>query len=404
MTFDYRPLSDYADIKGGKRLPKDRNLIKTPNSHPYIRIRDLGKEKVLELTSDYEYVDDETQATIARYIVDTGDVIISIVGTIGLVAKVGNSLDKANLTENCAKVTNIHGLNRDFLYYYLLSQHGQNAIKSATVGAVQAKLPLKNIQALPMPDISLDEQRAIANILSALDTLIAQNKQINHHLVQIAQVLFKSWFESFDPWNGKFPETWTYTNLGNLCSLIAKGITPQYDESSAEMVINQKCIRNKTIDLSLARRHKPKRINEKWLQYGDVLINSTGEGTLGRVAQFFMGDGNITVDSHITIVRPIEEQLVFFIGQWCLDRECEFAKMASGSTGQTDLPRERLKTMECLLPDSLTLQKFSQILKPIVEMQVAAQKESVRLATLRDTLLPRLMSGEQSIAQLDADK
>lgn len=182
MTFSYRPLSDFADIKGGKRIPKGSNLIKTPNSHPYIRVRDLGKDKVLELTPDYEYVDDKTQMTISRYIVNADDVVISIVGTIGLVAKVGKSLDKANLTENCAKVVNIHGLDRDFLYYYLLSDDGQNAIKSATVGAVQAKLPLKNIQALPIPDVSLDEQRTIAATLSALDARIAENKAINHHL------------------------------------------------------------------------------------------------------------------------------------------------------------------------------------------------------------------------------
>lgn len=182
MKFDYRPLSDFTEVKGGKRLPKGSNLITTPNSHPYIRVRNLGTDKVLELTPDYEYVDDETQATISRYIVNADDVIISIVGTIGLVAKVGKTLDRANLTENCAKMVNIHGIDRDFLYYYLLSEDGQNAIKAATVGAVQAKLPLKNIQALPIPNISLDEQAAIADTLSALDNKIAVNKKINHHL------------------------------------------------------------------------------------------------------------------------------------------------------------------------------------------------------------------------------
>lgn len=227
---------------------------------------------------------------------------------------------------------------------------------------------------------------------------------VNHHLVQIAQAIFKSWFVDFDPWDGEIPNDWKCTTLDGLCSLISKGITPQYDESSVEIVINQKCIRNQAIDLSLARRHRPKRINEKWLQYGDILINSTGEGTLGRVAQFFIGDSNYTVDSHITIVRPNKDELVFFLGQWCLQRESEFAAMASGSTGQTDLPRERLKAMECILPDAHTLQRFSQVLKPLVEMQVAAQVESARLATLRDTLLPRLMSGELSVVDLDDTK
>ena len=182
MRFDFRPLSDFADVKGGKRLPKGRSLSTKPNSHPYIRVRDLGSDKVLEIRSDYEYVDDETQATISRYIVNTDDVVISIVGTIGLVAKIGKTLDMANLTENCAKIINIQGLDKDFLYYYLFSEDGQNAIKAATVGAVQAKLPLKNIMALPIPRVPLYEQRIIASILSALDTRIANNAAINHHL------------------------------------------------------------------------------------------------------------------------------------------------------------------------------------------------------------------------------
>lgn len=100
---EYR-LGDIATIKGGKRLPKGVNLIKAPNNHPYIRVQDLGHEKTLELNSSYAYVDDETQKFISKYIVNTGDIIMSIVGTIGLIGIVGNTLNNANLTENCVKV------------------------------------------------------------------------------------------------------------------------------------------------------------------------------------------------------------------------------------------------------------------------------------------------------------
>lgn len=94
-------LGNIVDVKGGKRLPKGINLVSAPNSHPYIRIRDLDASKILELNSAYEYVDNETQKTIARYIVSSGDILISIVGTIGLVGIVGESLHGANQTENC---------------------------------------------------------------------------------------------------------------------------------------------------------------------------------------------------------------------------------------------------------------------------------------------------------------
>ena len=97
-------LGEIADVKGGKRLPKGVNLIDIPNAHPYIRVRDLNNALFASLTPNYAYVDKETQKSISRYIVSTGDVLISIVGTIGLTAIVDSTLDKANLTENCVKV------------------------------------------------------------------------------------------------------------------------------------------------------------------------------------------------------------------------------------------------------------------------------------------------------------
>ena len=162
-------LGDIATIKGGKRLPKGVNLVSSPNSHPYIRVRDLGLKKVLELDSSYEYVDDDTQKLISRYIVNTGDIIISIVGTIGLVAIVGKSLNNANLTENCVKLIDINNFDKEFLYYYLISELGKQEIQKGIVGAVQAKLPIKNIQNIIVkaPDILL--QQKIASILSSLD-------------------------------------------------------------------------------------------------------------------------------------------------------------------------------------------------------------------------------------------
>ncbi|MEG0145679.1 MAG: hypothetical protein RR739_06400, partial [Clostridia bacterium] len=86
---------------------------------------------------------------------------------------------------------------------------------------------------------------------------------VNHHLEQMAQAIFKSWFVDFEPWGGAAPNCWQETTLDGICQLIVKGITPQYDDNSEQIIINQKCIRNRTIDLTLARRHKPKSINDK---------------------------------------------------------------------------------------------------------------------------------------------
>ena len=176
-------LGDISSIKGGKRLPKGINLIIEPNKHPYIRVRDLGNFKYLELSPSYVYVDEVTQKQLSRYIVNSGDIIISIVGTIGLIGKVGESLNSANLTENCVKLVGVKNVDTDFLYYFLKSPIGQSEIAKGTVGAVQAKLPIKNIQNISILLPPLNIQKEISAILSSLDDKIALNQRINDNLI-----------------------------------------------------------------------------------------------------------------------------------------------------------------------------------------------------------------------------
>lgn len=169
-------LGDFADVLGGKRLPKGSELTIVPTDHPYIRVRDITGNKVLELADSFQYVDSETHRHISRYTVDAGDLIVSIVGTIGAVAIIGQSLNNANLTENCAKIVHIKDYNTEFLYYYLSSAYGQNEISKRTIGEVQAKLPLMNILDIPVPIISIPEQEAIVEKLTAADEKI-QNER-----------------------------------------------------------------------------------------------------------------------------------------------------------------------------------------------------------------------------------
>ncbi len=390
-------LSEIAAVKGGKRLPKGVNLISTPNAHPYIRVRDLNGQRTLELNDEYGFVDEETQKKIARYIVKKGDIVLSIVGTIGLVSIVGESLDNANLTENCVKIIVSEAMDSKFLYYYLKSSVGQTEIMQRTVGAVQAKLPIKNIQDIDVWFPPKETQTQIASVLSCIDDKIEHNNKINANLQQQAQAIFKSWFVDFEPFGGTRPEDWNFICLEDCCSLITRGIAPKYDDTTDQIVLNQKCIRNQQIDLSKARKHRPKKVNEKWLQHGDILINSTGQGTLGRIAQVHFQPQNMTVDSHVTIVRPKHELLVYYLGCLLTGREYEFVEMERGSTGQTELPRESVQKYEVLLPDNAILKRFNDLMRPIFQLLVQNQEESLRLAEVRDALLPKLMSGEISL-------
>ena len=141
-------LDSLCSIKGGKRLPADGELLDTPTAHPYIRVRDLGSNRYVCLTNQFQYIDKETHSAISRYIVNTNDIVISIVGTIGLIGKIHTSLNNANLTENCVKLANIHTVTPDYLYYTLCYKKQIKEIELLTVGAVQSKLPMYNIQSM----------------------------------------------------------------------------------------------------------------------------------------------------------------------------------------------------------------------------------------------------------------
>ena len=182
-------LDSLCTVKGGKRLPADCELLDDPTEHPYIRVRDVGGSRYVCLTDQFQYIDEETHQAISRYIINTGDIVISIVGTIGLLGKIHSSLDKANLTENCVKLAGIHTVTSDYLYYTLCYKKQIKEIDLLTVGAVQAKLPMYNIQSMkilvPPTKVISDFQKK----MNALDEQIEANTMEIQKLNELRSVL-----------------------------------------------------------------------------------------------------------------------------------------------------------------------------------------------------------------------
>ena len=175
-------LDSLCTVKGGKRLPADCELLDTPTEHPYIRVRDVGSSRYVCLTNQFQYIDEETHSVISRYIVNTGDIVISIVGTIGLLGKVHSSLDKANLTENCVKLANIYTVTSDYLYYTLCYKKQIKEIELLTVGAVQSKLPMYNIQSMK---ILVPPTKVIEEFQNKMDVF---NEQIEANTVEVQKL------------------------------------------------------------------------------------------------------------------------------------------------------------------------------------------------------------------------
>ena len=313
-------------------------------------------------------------------------VITGRYGTIGQVFYADTDFWPLNTT---LYLEDFHGNDPQFIYYFLKTLAWEKFTSASAVPGINRNTVHKEIVRIP----DVETQRIIAKYLLLIDEKIKNNEQINDNLQRQAATIFRQWFVA-----NPESEKWPLVMLDSLTSLVSRGIAPKYTDDSTQIVLNQKCIRDHYIDISLARQHKPKVINEKWLKYGDLLINSTGEGTLGRAAQVWFIPENMTVDSHVTIVRPKNQLLLFYIGLWGISHEREIEALHTGSTGQTELPRERVKAMELRQPDNDTLARFNSIIKPMVSAIIANQQENTRLASIRDSILPKLMSGEIDVS------
>ncbi|MQM50151.1 restriction endonuclease subunit S [Segatella copri] len=381
-------LGDVCEIKGGKRLPKGVNLITQRNSHPYIRVRDLGKSKTIELNSSYEYVDEITQKQIQRYITQKGDILISIVGTIGLIAIVGDSLNGANLTENCVKLVKLDNIDSEYLYYYLKSPFGQQNISRGTVGAVQAKLPIKNIQefSINCPKL-VSDQRRIASILSSLDRKIELNNKINADLEEMAQAIFKNWFVDFEPFkNGKFvnselgmiPEGWKVGCLGDIAEITSGKRPPKKSKDKTKELfiplIGASDIMGFTSDVLYER---------PILVIGRV-------GTHGVVQRFqekcWPSDNTLVIESR------------YYNYVYQLLKGIDYSAINRGST-QPLITQTDVKNTDVIIAPENVLKEYESITSTLFSKHRANIKENSRLSLLRDTLLPRLMSGELEVPE-----
>lgn len=350
----------------------------------------------------FRYVTREKADSLNKANAHRGDIVITHRGTLGQIVFIpqDSKYDRYVISQSQFRVRCNDKVLPEYLVYYFHTPIGQHKLLSnaSQVGVPALARPSSTFQQIEvvLPELSI--QKRVVEIISTIQKKIVNNQELNDNLMQQAVTIFKSWFVEYSPFDGIEPKEWETVNLEKITSLISRGIAPKYSDNSDQIVINQKCIRNHMIDLSQARTHTPKVINEKWLRFGDLLINSTGDGTLGRAAQVWFQLQNITVDSHVTVVRPAKENLIFYIGLWGVLHEREIESLHTGSTGQTELPKERVKALELHLPDNGTLDRFNTLIAPMAAAIVSKQNENNKLATLRDALLPKLMSGEIDVS------
>ncbi len=363
-------LGDLVEVKGGKRLPKGELLVDYDTDHPYIRVTDLGQKWVKK--DGLQFVTPEIQKRISRYTVNGGDVILSIVGSIGFTGRISDELTSANLTENCVKFIAItKTIDVDYLYYFLSSKTGQEEIKKRIVGSTQPKLPLYNIKDIEILLPPFPEQKSIAFILSSLDDKIDLLHRQNKTLEALAETLFRQWFVE------EAEEGWKTGKLGDYASVsTGKGLKMnEFIEDGIYPVLGANGEIGRTNNYLT---------NERLILTGRV-------GTLGKV---YITQDKVWISDNVLIVKPIES--IYFYTIYFILKRTEFENLNVGST-QPLVTQTDLKNIECKLPGNEKLKSFERQSFAYYE-KISSNKTQIRTLTrLRDTLLPKLMSGEVKV-------
>lgn len=383
-------------------------------------------------------------------------ILVSINGTLGNIATYRE--EKIILGKSACYLNVLPGVDKDYIKYVLTSKHFQDYIHNLATGSTIKNVGLKLIREYEFRLPELAVQKKVSNILKVIDLKIENNTKTNQTLEQIAQAIFKSWFVDFDPVKakietlaaggsaddaelaaisvisaktldelnglkasnleafnklaqtaalfpaamqdtelGEIPEGWEISDLASCTTELRRGISPKYIEEGGVLVINQKCIRNHTIDFSLARRNdsSKRKVDGREIVIGDVLVNSTGVGTLGRLAPIRFLNETTVADSHVTVVRANTTKISkSFLAGLMLTSEAYIEASGAGSTGQTELRKQVLEDIKFAKPSNAVDKFFDEIVGNFNAQIAELEKQRVTLSLTRDALLPKLLFGE----------
>ena len=378
----------------GVRLVRGDNV-----QQGYIRWGDKTKKWPTAQSDDLE-----------RYQLAEGDVILAmdrpIVGDGLKMAWIKQEDLPALLVQRVCRLRGKQGIAlTNFIRYVLAAPDFSAHIHRITTGANIPHISGKDIAAYEFELLGIDDQARIVECLSAYDDLIATNQRRIALLEEAARRLYREWFVSLRfpghetvPVKDGVPEGWSKTPIAEQSSFLNRGITPKYDDTAKGWVINQKCIRDGRISMEPARRQSKDVKPERLVREGDVLINSTGAGTLGRVAQVRAPIENCTVDTHVTIARPFDEISSTYFGQALLELAPTFSAMGKGATNQLELSRADIGAVEIWQPPQHLVIEFDRLIAPMLEQAEQLGSANLSLIEARDLLLPKLMSGQLDVS------
>ena len=291
-------------------------------------------------------------------------------------------------------------LDKEYLYYFLISNLAQNQFKAIASGTVVNNLKSDTVKAVKIALPTLGEQKRIAEVLSMFDDKIKCNEEVNKNLEQQAQALFKSWFLDYEPWNGIVPDSWVNGKLGDFADIKRGGSPRPIQEYLSESGLRWLKISDVTslqtpfiIDIKdhIIEEGLKKTV---FLKAGSLVLSNSATPGVPKILDVdsCVHDGWL----YFPESRFSKEYLYLFFK----DIRQQLVNLSNGSVFN-NLKTDILKGYPTVLPDEETLLRFDEVVQPMFLQMQNLTRESHKLADTRDAILPQLMSGELDVSGLD---
>ena len=349
------------------------------------------------------YIDEQKFNEMKRFQVKKDDLIISCSGTVGKVSIIKDDDPKGIISQALlllrADTNKVLPL---YLKYFFSSREGYNAIVSRSSGSVQVNIAKKSvIEQIPLKLPQIKTQRKIVGVLSSIDEKIEENERINKNLEQQAQAIFKSWFVDFEPFNGKMPHDWIVSRLGDIASIKTNSFSPaknpdaQLEHYSIPAYDEQK--------YPVFESAAGVKSNKYILSKNSVMISKLNPDTKRVWRPMCLSELAVSSTEFIIFeaFNPAYRDFVFSI----IDSADFSDWMCAHTTGSTN-SRQRTAPSATLefqvaLPDEKAITDFCAIVTPMYDTIASNICENQKLAQLRDSILPKLMSGELDVSNID---
>jgi len=384
----------YGIVQPGPSVQKGVPIIKVNNI-----ISGLCDTKHLDKTTV------ENDAKYQRTKLKGGELIVTVVGTCGKTAIVPPQFVGCNLVRATCLIDIEDETICRWIKYYIDSPQGQAYINRNLNTTVQATLNVKNLNEMPIPFYSKEYTSNVVKILSSLDRKIELNNKINADLEEMAQAVFKNWFVDFEPFkDGKFvdselgmiPEGWKVGRLTEIASymngLAMQKFPPENNEDSLPVLkikeLGQGFCGTDSDRCSCNIKDECK------IHNGDVIFSWSG--TL--LVDVWCG-GDCGLNQHLFKVTS-KDYPKWFYYYWTKHHLQEFIHIAKDkAVTMGHIKRGHLEEALVAIPDNDSMERAHELFEPILSKMISLRLENSRLSLLRDTLLPRLMSGELEVPE-----